>query len=88
MPLLINTAENVALKIKNETITNSSNEKLLGILFNIKFDFDEHVTSLCRKASQKLNALARLAHYMNFRLIMNTFIFFGIWILSTGMDVS
>ena len=76
--LLINTDENVALKIKNETITNSSNEKLLGILFNNKFDFDEHVTSLCRKASQKLNALARVAQYMNLaqrRLIMNAFIF-------------
>ena len=76
--LLINTDENAALKIKNETITNSSNEKLLGILFNNKFDFDEHVTSLCRKASQKLNALARVAQYMNLaqrRLIMNAFIF-------------
>ena len=30
--LLINTDENVALKIKNETITNSSNQKLFGIL--------------------------------------------------------
>ena len=38
--LLINTDENVALKIKNGTITNSSNQKLLGILFNNKFDFD------------------------------------------------
>ena len=44
--LLINTDENVALKIKNATITSSSNEKLLRILFNNKFDFDEHVTSL------------------------------------------
>ena len=76
--LLINTDENAALKIKNETITNSSNEKLLGILFNNKFDFNEHVTLLCRKASQKLNALARVAQYMNLaqrRLIMNAFIF-------------
>ena len=66
------------IKIKNEAITNSSNEKLLGILFNNKFDFDEHVTSLCRKASQKLNAFARVAHYMNLaqrRLIINAFIF-------------
>ena len=37
--LLINTDENVALKIKNETSTNSSNQKLLGI-FNNKFDLD------------------------------------------------
>ena len=43
-----------------------------------KFHFDEHVTSLCRKASQKLNALARVAQYMNLAqrsLIMNAFIF-------------
>ena len=76
--LLINTDENVALKIKNEFITNSSNQKLLGILFNNKFDFTEHATSLCRKASQELNVLARVAHYMNLaqrRLIMNAFIF-------------
>ena len=76
--LLINTDENDALKIKNETFTNSSNEKGLGILFNNKFYFDEHVTSLCRKASQKLNALARVSQYMNLarhRLIMNAFIF-------------
>ena len=76
--LLINTDEIVALKTKNETITNSASEKLLGILFNNKFDFDEHVTSLCRKASQKLNALARVVHYLNLaqrRLIRNAFIF-------------
>ena len=76
--LLINTDKNVASKIKNQTITNSSNEKLLGILFNNKFDFDEHVTSLCRKVSQKLDTLARVAQYKNLaqrRLIMNAFIF-------------
>ena len=76
--LLVNTDANIALKIKNETITNSYNEKPLSILFNKKFDFDEHVTSLCRKASQKLIALARLAHYMNLaqcRLNMNALIF-------------
>ena len=77
MPPAYKSDENVALKIKNETIANSSNENLLGILFNNKFDFDEHATSLCRKASQKLNALARVAHYTNLaqrRLIMNTLI--------------
>ena len=78
MPPTLNTDENFALKIKNETITSSSNEKLFGILFNNKFDFDEHFTSLCRKASQNLNALARIEQYMNLAqrwLIMNTFIF-------------
>ena len=76
--LLINTDKNVTLKTKNETITNSSNQKLLGILFDNKFDFDEHVTSLSRKGSQKSNTLARVVHYMylvQHRLIMNGFIF-------------
>ena len=38
---------------------------LLRILFNDKFDFDEHVTSLLRKASQKLNVRGRVTHCMN-----------------------
>ena len=69
--------EYVTIKTKNETITNSSNQNLLGILFNNKFEFDGHVTSLRRKASQKLNVLARVAHYMNLaqrRLIMIAFL--------------
>ena len=56
---------------------NSSNQKLIGTLFNNKFDFNKYVISLCRKVSQKLNALPRVAHYMNVaqrRLIMNAFI--------------
>ena len=66
----------VTLKIKDETITNSSDQKLIGALFNNKFDFNEHVTLICRKASQRLNAHARVVHYMNLpqcRLIMNFF---------------
>ena len=63
--LLISTDENVTLIIKNESISNNSNQKLIIILFNDKFDFDIHVTSLCSKVSQKLNVLVRDAHYMN-----------------------
>ena len=39
--------------------------------------FKEHVTSLCKKVSQKLHALARIANYMNtdkLRLILKAFI--------------
>ena len=39
--LLINTDENVALTFKIEIITNSFNQKMLDILFENKFDFDE-----------------------------------------------
>ena len=51
--LLINTDENVALKIKNETITNSSNQELLGILINNKFGFNEHIISVCKKKTPR-----------------------------------
>ena len=39
--------------------------------------FDEHVNYLCKKAGQKPNALARIAHFMNInekRSIMKPFI--------------
>ena len=39
--------------------------------------FNEHVSGLCKKASQKLHALARVSKYMNtdkLRLIMKAFI--------------
>ena len=51
---------------------------LLRILFNDKFDFDESVTSLWRKASQKLNVPGRVTHCMNLAqrsLIINAFNF-------------
>ena len=74
----LNTYENVTLKIKNETITNSCNEKLPSILLDNKFDFDEHVTSLWRKASLKLSGFARVEHNLNLAQrtsITNEFIF-------------
>ena len=43
--MLINTDEGFKLKIKNYTITKSSNLNVLGIQCNNKFDFDRYVTS-------------------------------------------
>ena len=53
------------MNVRNEAISNSSNQKLLGICFNSNFRFDDHVASLCKKVSQKLNALTRVAQYIN-----------------------
>ena len=64
--------------VKNETTSNSSNQKLLGIHFNNNFRFENHVASLCKKASQKPNALPRIAQYINLaqrRSIMKAFTF-------------
>ena len=57
-------------------IFNSNHEKLLGIIIDNKLNFNEHVSSLCKKASQKRHALTRISKYMNtdkLRLIMKAF---------------
>ena len=46
-------------------MTNSAKEELLGINFDSKFSFENHVSSLCKKASRELHALTRIVNYMN-----------------------
>ena len=75
--LVNNSKDSYQINIGNETITSSKCEKLLGIKIDHELNFNEHVTSLCKKASQKLNALSRLASSMTFdqrKLILNSFI--------------
>ena len=58
-------------------ISNSKCEKLLGIKIDCKLMFDNHVKSLCKKASQKLNSLSRVAYQLDFnqrKLLLNAFI--------------
>ena len=56
--LLINiTKESYQIKIGNEIDSNSKYEKLLGVKTDHELNFNEHVSLLCRKVSQKLNAL-------------------------------
>ena len=75
--LINNTKESFQIKIGNETVSNSKYEKLLGVKIDHELNFNEHVSSLCKKASQKLNVLSRIASSMTFdqrRLILNSFI--------------
>ena len=65
------------LIVKNVPIASSCCEKLLGIKIDHKLSFEPHVESLCKKASQKLNALARMASSLKFKqrkLLLNAFI--------------
>ena len=73
--LLLNSQEPNTLKIGDLHIYNSLSE-LLGITFDCKLKFNKHIEDICQKASQKLNALARLAPYMRTTkkcIIMNAF---------------
>ena len=58
-------------------IDSSKTEVLLGITINHELKCDDHVNYLCKKASLKLNPLARIARFMNIskkRIIMKSFI--------------
>ena len=63
--LLVTTKRSVSANIGEFVINNSNEEKLLGIKIDTKLSFENHVSSLCKKASQKLHALARIVNYMD-----------------------
>ena len=50
---------------------------MLGITIDYNLKFDDHVTNLCDKVSQKLNALARICRFIDMkkrRMIFKAFI--------------
>ena len=55
----------VSTNIEEFVITNSNDEKLLGIKTDNKLLFENHASSLCKKTSQKLHALARIVNNMD-----------------------
>ena len=72
-----NSAQEIQINIGGMAIFNSTCEKLLGIHIDNKLTFEPHVRSLCKKASQKLNAFARIACSLKFdqrKLLLNVFI--------------
>ena len=58
--LLLSTNQN-----KSANIQNSLSEELLGIFIGTNLKFDVYVNNICKKISQKLNALTRIASLMN-----------------------
>ena len=48
------------IKLNNNKITSSNEEKLLGIFLEVKLNFESHTGYPCRKAGQKINTLAGL----------------------------
>ena len=63
--LLVTTDTDVTAKIGELDVKNSREEKLLGVKIDTKLSFENHVSSLCKKVSQKLHALARVVNVMD-----------------------
>ena len=65
-------------KYSNQKIYVSEDiRELLGTTIDSRLTFENYINKLCKKASQKLNALARISNYMTFdkrKIIMKAFI--------------
>ena len=75
--LLVTTNTLASVNINGFQITNSTEEKLLGIKFDSKLSFQNHVSRLYKKASQKLHALTRIVNYINLskqKALVKTFV--------------
>ena len=75
--LVPNKGDNISITIGRNNIEGSKVVKLLGVKIDNRLRFDDHVSSLCKKASQKLHALARVSTHMcstKLKILMKSFI--------------
>ena len=73
---LVSTNKPLNMKVCDYTIDNSECEKLLGVKIDVNLNFNEHIPDLCKKASRKISALARVAPFMSIekrKVVMNAF---------------
>ena len=69
--------QHTSINIHGSVIKRSNSEELLGITIDSDFTFEEHINTLCRKATQKLHALSRTPQYLSQhknRILFKTFI--------------
>ena len=83
--ILLSCSEPSTALIDGSSIESNTKEILLGITIDRDLKFDEHVNNLCKKISQKLNTLVRLALFMN--VDQKSFHRIANWILPISLDV-
>ena len=72
-----NVNEYLWIKVNDELIWQSAEEKLLGVTIDKNLNFNSHLANLCKKVGQKVTALARIVNLLPFhkrRIILKTFI--------------
>ena len=77
MLLSENCSHKSVVKVDNEEIVATQCEKLLGVNIDGKLTFEGHINTLCKKARRKVQALSRVANYIDFdkrRVLMKSFI--------------
>ena len=79
------------MAIENFTIQNSVSQKLIGITIDRRLNFNEHVPNLCKIATLKITALARVFPCMTLnhkRTLMKACFMSRFGYCPTGMDES
>ena len=74
--LLVSTNDRVSMNVDGLKIAKSDTEKLLGVKYDKKLAFDDHISDICKQSVRKISALARVTPYMGTpkrRILMNTF---------------
>ena len=69
----------ISINVGPSVIKESKEEKLLGVVIDQKLNFKQHLNTVCRKASQKLHALARASAYMpkeKTKMVMRAFVMY------------
>ena len=63
--MLLSKNDNFEANINENRISNKRFEKLFGETFDNQLNFNHHISKICKTASSKLHALARVSHYMD-----------------------
>ena len=70
--------DSYTLNINDLTINSENSVKLLGIEIDNKLSFEQHISTLCNKASNQLNAIGRIQKFMGFKekeVLLNSFVY-------------
>ena len=54
------TKEKTSIFVKGKTVRESESLKLLGVTIDCRLNFNDHINSVCRKASQRIGVIMRL----------------------------
>ena len=80
--------DSYTLNINNQTINSENCVKLLGMEIYNTLSFNNHISTLCRKASNQLNAIGRIQKYMEVQSFSFPQISFQNFVISWSTEVS
>ena len=76
-PSSVSRSNTETVNVRGKNLEEVTQSKLLGISFDKNINMKDHIKLICNQAGKKLNALARISHYLDEhkrKLLMNAFI--------------